>query len=163
MDSTGLFHQSRSPYDPDLFQIHDPYPYPRCTERRSQQWHGVPDDLLQFRPHGKRRLLFRSNKIWYALGVIIHEVGHNFFPMIINSDERQWSWMDEGLNSFVEYLTEELGTTNSRFAEKAGLYHCRLHETPERSAGAHHVQFRKHHRIWPQCLYQARNRPQHPR
>ncbi|RYE57058.1 MAG: M1 family peptidase, partial [Sphingobacteriales bacterium] len=39
---------------------------------------------------------------------IIHEVGHNFFPMIINSDERQWSWMDEGLNSFVEYLTEEL-------------------------------------------------------
>ncbi|MCB0474540.1 MAG: M1 family peptidase, partial [Flavobacteriaceae bacterium] len=35
-------------------------------------------------------------------------VGHNFFPMIINSDERQWSWMDEGLNSFVEYLTEEL-------------------------------------------------------
>jgi hypothetical protein len=42
------------------------------------------------------------------IGVIIHEVGHNFFPMIINSDERQWSWMDEGLNTFVEYLTEEL-------------------------------------------------------
>jgi len=38
--------------------------------------------------------------------VIIHEVGHNFFPMIINSDERQWSWMDEGLNTFVQYLTE---------------------------------------------------------
>ncbi len=46
------------------------------------------------------------------LGVIIHEVGHNFFPMIINSDERQWSWMDEGLNSFVEYLTEELYDNN---------------------------------------------------
>jgi hypothetical protein len=42
------------------------------------------------------------------LGVVIHEVGHNFFPMIINSDERQWTWMDEGLNSFVEYLSEEL-------------------------------------------------------
>jgi len=42
------------------------------------------------------------------LGVIIHEVGHNFFPMIVNSDERQWTWMDEGLNTFVEYLTEEL-------------------------------------------------------
>ena len=40
------------------------------------------------------------------LGVIIHEVGHNFFPMIVNSDERQWTWMDEGLNSFLEYLTE---------------------------------------------------------
>jgi hypothetical protein len=41
------------------------------------------------------------------LGVIIHEVGHNFFPMIINSDERQWTWMDEGLNTFVQYLTEQ--------------------------------------------------------
>lgn len=40
------------------------------------------------------------------LGVIIHEVGHNFFPMIVNSDERQWTWMDEGLNSFVEILAE---------------------------------------------------------
>lgn len=41
------------------------------------------------------------------LGVIIHEVGHNFFPMIINSDERQWSWLDEGLNTFVQFLTEQ--------------------------------------------------------
>jgi aminopeptidase N len=40
-------------------------------------------------------------------GVIIHEVGHNFFPMIINSDERQWTWMDEGLNTFMQYLTEQ--------------------------------------------------------
>lgn len=43
----------------------------------------------------------------YALiGVVIHEVGHNYFPMIVNSDERQWTWMDEGLNSFVESLAE---------------------------------------------------------
>ena len=41
------------------------------------------------------------------IGVIIHEVGHNFFPMIVNSDERQWGWMDEGLNTFVQYLTEK--------------------------------------------------------
>ncbi|MDN3674715.1 M1 family metallopeptidase [Flavobacterium branchiarum] len=41
------------------------------------------------------------------IGVVIHEVGHNFFPMIVNSDERQWSWMDEGLNSFLEYLAEQ--------------------------------------------------------
>ena len=40
------------------------------------------------------------------ISVIIHEVGHNYFPMIVNSDERQWTWMDEGLNSFLEYLTE---------------------------------------------------------
>lgn len=41
------------------------------------------------------------------IGVIIHEVGHNFFPMIINSDERQWTWMDEGLNTFVQFLAEQ--------------------------------------------------------
>lgn len=52
------------------------------------------------------------------IGVIIHEVGHNFFPMIINSDERQWSWMDEGLNTFVEYLTEELW--DNKFPSKRG-------------------------------------------
>ena len=40
------------------------------------------------------------------IGVITHEVGHNFFPMIVNSDERQWTWMDEGINSFVEILSE---------------------------------------------------------
>ncbi len=55
----------------------------------------------------KMALTVKATK-YGMLGVIIHEVGHNFFPMIINSDERQWSWMDEGLNSFVEYLTEEL-------------------------------------------------------
>ncbi|MEN9369515.1 MAG: hypothetical protein RI952_380 [Bacteroidota bacterium] len=41
------------------------------------------------------------------ISVVIHEVGHNFFPMIINSDERQWSWMDEGLNTFCQYLAEK--------------------------------------------------------
>ena len=48
-----------------------------------------------------------SDQVKYGMiGVIIHEVGHNFFPMIINSDERQWTWMDEGLNSFMQYRTE---------------------------------------------------------
>ncbi len=41
------------------------------------------------------------------ISVIIHEVGHNFFPMIVNSDERQWAWMDEGLDTFVQYLAEQ--------------------------------------------------------
>ena len=41
------------------------------------------------------------------IGVIIHEIGHFFFPMIVNSDERQWAWMDEGINTFVQYLTEQ--------------------------------------------------------
>ncbi|MEQ9402202.1 MAG: M1 family metallopeptidase [Cyclobacteriaceae bacterium] len=49
-----------------------------------------------------------SDRLKYGMiSVIIHEVGHNFFPMIINSDERQWTWMDEGLNTFVQYLTEK--------------------------------------------------------
>jgi len=43
---------------------------------------------------------------WTMIGVIIHEVGHNYFPMIVNSDERQWTWMDEGLNSFLEGIAE---------------------------------------------------------
>ncbi len=41
------------------------------------------------------------------MGVIIHEIGHNFFPMIVNSDERQWTWMDEGLNTFLQYVAEQ--------------------------------------------------------
>jgi hypothetical protein len=41
------------------------------------------------------------------ISVIIHEVGHNYFPMIVNSDERQWTWMDEGLNTFLQFLAEQ--------------------------------------------------------
>jgi hypothetical protein len=49
-----------------------------------------------------------SKRTKYGLiGVIIHEVGHNYFPMIINSDERQWTWMDEGLNTFVQFLAQQ--------------------------------------------------------
>ncbi|HHK40946.1 MAG TPA: aminopeptidase, partial [Planctomycetaceae bacterium] len=49
-----------------------------------------------------------SERTKYALiSVIIHEVGHNYFPMIVNSDERQWTWMDEGINTFLQYLSEQ--------------------------------------------------------
>jgi hypothetical protein len=58
--------------------------------------HGRPDN------NGNYSVETRTGMI----GVIVHEVGHNFFPMIINSDERQSTWMDEGLNSFVQLLTE---------------------------------------------------------
>ncbi|RED50076.1 M1 family metallopeptidase [Seonamhaeicola aphaedonensis] len=48
-----------------------------------------------------------SDRVKYGMmGVIIHEIGHNFFPMIVNSDERQWAWMDEGINTFLEYLAQ---------------------------------------------------------
>ncbi|WP_417860089.1 M1 family metallopeptidase [Winogradskyella sediminis] len=49
-----------------------------------------------------------SDRTKYGMiGVIIHEVGHNWFPMIVNSDERQWTWMDEGLNTFTQYVAEQ--------------------------------------------------------
>jgi hypothetical protein len=48
-----------------------------------------------------------SRQIKYRLiGVIIHEIGHIYFPMIVNSDERQWTWMDEGINTFLQYVAE---------------------------------------------------------
>jgi hypothetical protein len=49
-----------------------------------------------------------SDRVKFGMiSVIIHEIGHNFFPMIVNSDERQWTWMDEGLNTFMQYLAEQ--------------------------------------------------------
>jgi hypothetical protein len=82
------------------------YPYPKAVSVHANDqgmeypmicWNfGRPD------PDGKY-----TDRLKYGmLGVIIHEVGHNFFPMIVNSDERQWTWMDEGLNTFMEYLAE---------------------------------------------------------
>ncbi len=49
-----------------------------------------------------------TDRVKYGMiSVIIHEVGHNFFPMIVNSDERQWGWMDEGLDTFMQYIAEQ--------------------------------------------------------
>ncbi len=63
-----------------------------------------------------------SQAVKYGMiSVVIHEVGHNFFPMMINSDERQWSWMDEGLNTFVQYLTEQ--TFSNRYPSRRGPAH----------------------------------------
>lgn len=83
------------------------YPYPKAVSVSAEDqgmeypmicWNfGRPDKTGKY-----------TDRIKYGmLGVIIHEVGHNFFPMIVNSDERQWTWMDEGLNTFLEYLTEK--------------------------------------------------------
>ena len=56
---------------------------------------------------------FSDDVKYRTILVIIHEVGHNYFPMIINSDERQWTWMDEGLNTFLQYQTERAWTDES--------------------------------------------------
>ncbi|MCS0611612.1 M1 family metallopeptidase [Massilia kyonggiensis] len=52
-------------------------------------------------------LTYSKSTKYGLISVIIHEVGHNYFPMIVNSDERQWTWMDEGLNSFMQFLAEQ--------------------------------------------------------
>ena len=82
------------------------YPYPKAVSVSAED-QGMEYPMICWnygRPDDKG---FISDRTKYGmLGVIIHEVGHNFFPMIVNSDERQWTWMDEGLNTFLEYLTE---------------------------------------------------------
>lgn len=84
-----------------------PYPYPVAQSIEAANGMEYPMICFNYGRTEKDGSYSEATK-YGMLGVIIHEVGHNFFPMIINSDERQWSWMDEGLNSFVEYLTEEL-------------------------------------------------------
>jgi hypothetical protein len=83
------------------------YPYPKAISVSAEdQGMEYPMICWNFgRPDENGKI---SDRVKYGmLGVIIHEVGHNFFPMIVNSDERQWTWMDEGLNTFLEYLTEQ--------------------------------------------------------
>ena len=83
------------------------YPYPVAISVHTK-WIGMEYPMICFnggRPEPDGTYTERT-KIG-MISVIIHEVGHNFFPMIINSDERQWTWMDEGLNTFVQYLTEK--------------------------------------------------------
>ena len=84
-----------------------PYPYPVAQSVEAANGMEYPMICFNFGRTEKDGTYSESTK-YGMLGVVIHEVGHNFFPMIINSDERQWTWMDEGLNTFVEYLTEEL-------------------------------------------------------
>lgn len=84
-----------------------PYPYPVAQSIEASNGMEYPMISFNFGRTEKDGTYSEATKNG-MIGVIIHEVGHNFFPMIINSDERQWSWMDEGLNTFCEYLAEEL-------------------------------------------------------
>ena len=83
------------------------YTYPRAISVHTNQI-GMEYPMICFNGGRPEKDGTYSEATKYAMiGVIIHEVGHNFFPMIINSDERQWTWMDEGLNTFVQYLCEQ--------------------------------------------------------
>ena len=84
-----------------------PYPYPVAQSVEGNQ--GMEYPMICFNPgRAEKDGSYTENNKNAAIFVIIHEVGHNFFPMIVNSDERQWTWMDEGLNSYLQYLTQEL-------------------------------------------------------
>lgn len=82
------------------------YPYPVAISVEGDN--GMEYPMISFN-HGRpdKDGKYTDKKKRSMISVVIHEVGHNFFPMIINSDERQWTWMDEGLNSFVQYLAEQ--------------------------------------------------------
>jgi len=81
------------------------YPYHKAISVDGQM--GMEYPQICFNPGRPNPDGTYSDRTKYRMiGVTIHEVGHNFFPMIINSDERQWTWMDEGLNSFVQILAQ---------------------------------------------------------
>ncbi len=85
----------------------DDYPYPYAISVHTDRI-GMEYPMICFnggRPEEDGTYSERTK--FGMISVIIHEVGHNFFPMIVNSDERQWTWMDEGLNTFLQYLTEQ--------------------------------------------------------
>ncbi|TVR40628.1 MAG: M1 family peptidase [Cryomorphaceae bacterium] len=82
------------------------YPYPVAisvnADRIGMEYPMICFNYGRCEPDGT----YSERMKWGVIGVIIHEVGHNWFPMIVNSDERQWTWMDEGLNTFLQFLTE---------------------------------------------------------
>ena len=83
------------------------YPYPTAWSVNAKDM-GMEYPMICFNFGRCEKDGSYSERMKYGMiGVIIHEVGHNYFPMIVNSDERQWTWMDEGLNTFLQYLAEQ--------------------------------------------------------
>ena len=84
------------------------YPYPVAISVNGPINGGMEYPMICFngpRPEADGTYAPRSK--YGLISVVIHEVGHNYFPMVVNSDERQWTWMDEGINSFLQYLAEQ--------------------------------------------------------
>lgn len=82
-----------------------PYPYPSACSVEAAN--GMEYPMICFNPgRAAEDGTYTSHAKYDALSTIIHEVGHTYFPMIINSDERQWAWFDEGINTFMQFLAE---------------------------------------------------------
>ncbi|MBK8607368.1 MAG: M1 family metallopeptidase [Chitinophagaceae bacterium] len=95
-----------------------PYPYPVAISVEGNQ--GMEYPMISFNPgRANDDGSYSEGAKNAAILVIIHEVGHTFFPMIVNSDERQWTWMDEGLNSYLQYLSQELW--DNKFPSDGGV------------------------------------------
>jgi hypothetical protein len=83
------------------------YPYPIAISVNGPINGGMEYPMICFNgPRPEADGTYSARSKYGLISVVIHEVGHNFFPMVVNSDERQWTWMDEGLNSFLQYLAE---------------------------------------------------------
>ncbi|MGH9944171.1 MAG: M1 family metallopeptidase [Pyrinomonadaceae bacterium] len=83
------------------------YPYPTAISVHGPVG-GMEYPMICFNgPRPEPDGTYTAGTKYGLISVVIHEVGHNYFPMIVNSDERQWTWMDEGLNSFLQYLAEQ--------------------------------------------------------
>ena len=83
------------------------YPYPVAISVNGPVY-GMEYPMLCFNgPRPEKDGTYTAQTKYGLISVIIHEVGHNYFPMVVNSDERQWTWMDEGLNTFLQYLAEQ--------------------------------------------------------
>jgi len=94
-----------------------PYPYPSAISVEASNGMEYPMICFNYGRADKDGTYTEATKNG-MIGVIIHEVGHNFFPMIVNSDERQWTWMDEGLNTFCQFLAEQ--EWDSKFPSQRG-------------------------------------------
>ncbi|WP_289041098.1 M1 family metallopeptidase [uncultured Zobellia sp.] len=83
------------------------YPYPKAISVHAKQ-QGMEYPMICWNYGRPNEDGTYSDRVKYGMiSVIIHEVGHNFFPMIVNSDERQWGWMDEGLDTFMQFMAEQ--------------------------------------------------------
>ena len=83
------------------------YPYPVAISVNGPVG-GMEYPMICFNgPRPEEDKTYSKRTKYGLISVIIHEVGHNYFPMIVNSDERQWTWMDEGINTFLQYLSEQ--------------------------------------------------------
>ncbi|MEJ8820155.1 M1 family metallopeptidase [Lacibacter sp. H407] len=97
-----------------------PYPYPVAISVEASQGMEYPMIAFNYGRTEKDGTYSEATK-YGMIGVVIHEVGHNFFPMIVNSDERQYWWMDEGLNTFTQFLTE--GEFDNNYPSRRGPAH----------------------------------------